>query len=60
MLWPEFDWEFKPAVQSRVPAIRVVLVGSAVALMGGTPGYLLCYGRGCCWEFKFVSHWPLV
>ena len=38
MLWPEFDWEFKPAVQSRVPAIRVVLVGSAVALMGDALG----------------------
>ena len=35
---PEFDQEFKPVVQSRGPAIGVVLAGLAVALMGDALG----------------------
>ena len=38
MQLPKFDWEFKPVVQARGPAVRDMLAGSAVALMGDALG----------------------
>jgi hypothetical protein len=46
MQWPEFDWEFKPAVQARGPAIRVVLAGFGGGKNGRCTWVLVIFGVG--------------